>query len=73
MSVLSKIRLTVVQWLVVMLAAVTGVLALAFKLQGDKLKEVKLKLMEKDLDLAIKKDSDNIKEKKKKLREAKRK
>lgn len=73
MNVLSKIRLTVVQWLVVMLAAIAGVLAIAFKLQGDKLKEVKLKLMEKDLDLAIKKDSDNIKEKKKKLKEAKRK
>lgn len=70
---MKKIRLTLTQWMVATLVAVVGMLAVAFKLQGNKLEKAKLKLMEKDLELAIQKDDENIKEKKKKLKEAKRK
>jgi hypothetical protein len=70
---MKKIVLTLSQWVIVSLAAIVGVLAVAFKLQGNKLKDAKLKLLEKDLEIAIEKDAKNIADKKKKLREAKKK
>lgn len=70
---MKKIVLTLNQWLLLSLAAIAGVLAVAFKLQSNKLKEAKLKLLEKDLEIAIQKDDENIKQKKKKLKEAKKK
>lgn len=70
---MKKIALTLSQWVIISLAAIVGVLAVAFKIQGDKLKQAKLKLLEKDLEIAIEKDAENIKEKKRKLKEAKKK
>lgn len=70
---MKKIALTLSQWVIISLAAIVGVLAVAFKIQGDKLKQAKLKLLEKDLEIAIAKDEENIKEKKRKLKEAKKK
>lgn len=69
---MKKIALTLSQWIIVSLAAIAGVLAVAFKLQSNKLKQAKLALLEKDLEIAIKKDDENIAKKKKKLKEAKK-
>lgn len=69
---MKKIVLTLSQWVIISLAGIIGVLAVAFKLQGNKLKEARLKLLEKDLDIAIQKDQNNIAKKKKRLREAKK-
>lgn len=69
---MKNIALTVTQWIIVILAGLVGVLAVAFKLQGNALKSAKLKLLEKDLDIAMAKDASNIAVKKKKLREAKK-
>lgn len=69
---MKKIVLTLSQWIIVSLAAVVGVLAVALKLQGNKLKDARVKLLEKDLEIAIEKDERNIQAKKKKLREAKK-
>lgn len=66
------ITLTLTQWVIGALAAIVGVLLVAFKLQGNALKSAKLKLLEKDLDIAIAKDAENIAEKKRKLKEAKK-
>ena len=69
---MKKIVLTLSQWIIVSLAAVVGVLAVALKLQGNKLKDARVKLLEKDLEIAIEKDERNIQAKKKKLREDKK-
>lgn len=69
---MKNITLTLTQWVIALLAAIVGILAVAFKLQGNALKSAKLKLLEKDLDIAISKDAANIADKKKKLKEAKK-
>lgn len=69
---MKKVALTLSQWLIISLAAVAGVLAVILKLQGDRLKDARVKLLEKDLEIAIQKDEQNIQVKKKKLREAKK-
>jgi hypothetical protein len=71
-KIMKKVALTLSQWLIISLAAVAGVLAVVLKLQGDKLKDARVKLLEKDLEIAIQKDEQNIQAKKKKLREAKK-
>jgi hypothetical protein len=72
MNILSKIKLTVTQWVIVVLASVVGVLVIALGIQGGKLHRAKVKLIEKDLDIATIKDDENIADKKKKLRKAKK-
>jgi len=72
MNILSKIKLTVTQWVIVALASVVGILVIILGIQGGKLHRAKVKLIEKDLDIATIKDDENIADKKKKLRKAKK-
>jgi hypothetical protein len=72
MNFLSKIKLTISQYAILSLVAVVGALIVMLRLKGSQLHELKLKLMEKELDIATSKDDANIKQKKKKLKEAKK-
>lgn len=72
MNFLSKVKLTVSQYAILTLIAALGVLVVMLRLRGSQLHELKLKLMEKELDIATAKDDANIKQKKKKLKEAKK-
>lgn len=72
MNILSNIKLTVSQYVILSLIAIVGILVVALRIKGSQLHELKLKLMEKELDIAMAKDDANVKDKKKKLKKAKK-
>ena len=63
---LSKIKLTVNQWLLAMLAAAVGALIVAFKLQGKALRKAQLHLLLKEIESATKQDDVSVASKKEK-------
>jgi len=69
---LSNIKLTAIQWVLLTLTAIIGILVIALGIQGGRLHKAKVKLIEKDLDIATLKDDENIASKKKKLKKAKK-
>lgn len=69
---MKQIQLTLTQWTIITLLALVGILAIILRSRGKALKELKLKLMQKDLEISIEKDDKNVAEKKKALRKAKR-
>jgi hypothetical protein len=72
MNFLSKIKLTVVQAIILALTTIVGILVVVLGIQGGRLHRAKVKLIEKELDIATIKDDENIADKKKKLRKAKK-